>query len=179
MTRARLAGPLVVLALVAALPGHGGGAEIPYKTLDLIRPARPAAAKPFTVPSPTGPPVSLRDFKGKVVLLNFWATWCPPCKEEMPSMERLHQRYRKRGFTVLAISIDADGAAAVVPFAKNLGVTFPIGLDPKMALATEYGVRALPSTFVIDRHGSTVAMAIGPRDWDSKAAHEVVEALLE
>ena len=80
----------------------------------------------------------LSEFKGKVVFLNFWATWCKPCEEEMPSMERLHQRFKDRGLVVLGISEDADGAV-VTPYLKKHKLTFPVGLDPKMAVAGLYG----------------------------------------
>jgi peroxiredoxin len=168
------------LALLAALsaPTLAPAAGDDFTALNLIRPARPTPAKDFDVPGPAGGRLRLRDFRGTVVLLNFWATWCPPCKEEMPSMERLYRRYRTRGFAVLAVSIDADGAQVVLPFVKQLGLTFPVGLDPKMALANEYRVRALPSTFLIDSAGQMVAIAIGPRDWDSRSARGVVESLL-
>ena len=168
------------LALLAALfaPTLAPAAGDDFTALALIRPARPVPAKDFDVPDHAGGRMRLRDYRGTVVLLNFWATWCPPCKEEMPSMERLYRRYRARGFAVLAVSIDADGAQAVVPFVKKFGLTFPVGLDPRMAVANEYRVRALPSTFLIDSRGRTVGTAIGPRDWDSRPARGVVESLL-
>ena len=123
-------------------------------------------------------PVRLRGFKGKVILLNFWATWCLPCKEEMPSMERLYQRYKDQAFTVLVMSVDADGAAAVVPFIRSLKLTFPIGLDPRMDVANRYRVVALPASFVVDKSGRTVALALGPRAWDSRPAEALIESLL-
>lgn len=148
------------------------------KSLDLIKPSRAQAAKDFIVPSPNGGALRLADFKGKVVFLNFWATWCPPCKEEMPAMERLYQRYKGQGFAVLAVSVDAEGAPVVTPFVKEHKLTFPIGLDPKMALAERYGVRALPTSFLVDRKGTLVALALGPREWNGKPAHALIESLL-
>jgi thiol-disulfide isomerase/thioredoxin len=114
-----------------------------------------------------------------VVFLNFWATWCPPCREEMPAMERLYQRYKDKGFVVLAVSMDSEGGPIVVPFVKERGLTFPIGVDPKMALADRYGVRALPSSFLVDRKGNVAALALGPREWNGKAAHALIESLLQ
>jgi len=166
----------LVLALVIGLP-YVASADA-FQELDLLRPGRATAAPDFTVPDLAGHQLQLRDFKGKVVFLNFWATWCPPCKEEMPSMERLYRRHKDRGFTILALSIDSGGAAPVGGFAKKLGLTFPIGLDSKTTVANHYAVRGLPATFLIDRKGVIAAMAIGPRDWDAKAAHAVIEALL-
>ena len=164
---------VVLLALLppAALAGDA------FRALDLIKPSRPTLAKDFAVPGLTSHTLKLSDFQGRVRLVNFWATWCPPCKEEMPSMERLYQRYKDRGFTILAISIDAN-TAAVAPFVRSFKLTFPIGLDPKLVAANDYTVRALPSSFLIDRQGNIVAVAMGPRDWDGTAAHAVIEALL-
>jgi peroxiredoxin len=168
--RGLLAGTLLVVGLAAA--------QDPLRALDLMEPAPTAAPHDFTVPSPDGASLTLAGYRGRVVLLNFWATWCVPCREEMPAMERLYQRFKDRGLVVLAVSVDAPGSSAVVPFAKELGLTYPIGLDPKMALARQYGVRGLPASFLLDRTGAVVGRALGSREWDSPAAHGVVEWLL-
>jgi thiol-disulfide isomerase/thioredoxin len=181
----RVLGPLVLLGWLLLVvgcesrPGRAQGADQdPFKQLDLTRVTPPTPAPVFTVLSPAGRSLSLTDVKGSVVLLNFWATWCPPCREEMPSMERLYQRYRDRGFTVLALSIDRN-LAAVPPFVEGFRLTFPIGLAAKTAVAELYRVRALPTTVLIDRAGQVIAGAAGARDWDSPAAHAVVETLLK
>jgi peroxiredoxin len=127
----------------------------------------------------SGPSIRLTDYRGRVVLLNFWATWCPACQSEMPAMERLYQAFKDRGFALLAISIDADGRSAVEPFVRERMFTYPIGLDPKMAIADRYGVRALPTTVVVDRKGNLVARAVGPREWDAPEAHALVQFLLD
>ncbi len=165
-------------ATVLALSADVSSAADPFADLDLIRPARPTAAPDFTVPRLDSGSVALKDLRGQLVFLNFWATWCPPCKEEMPSMERLYRRHKEQGFTIVAISIDNGGTERVASFVKKLGLSFPISLDPKVEVANRYTVRALPSSFLIDRAGKTVAVALGPRDWNGKAAHEIVEALL-
>ena len=169
---------LLVLAsaMTLVVPAPGIAAD-PFSDLDLIRVGRPGPAPDFTVPRLGAASVNLKELRGRLVFLNFWATWCLPCKEEMPAMERLYQRYKSRGLVVLGISVDRNGPA-VEPFVKRLGLTFPIGLDPDMAVADRYRVRALPSTFLIDRNGNTVAVALGSREWDGKAAREVIEALL-
>ncbi len=168
----RLAPRILVFLACAALPA--GATEDPARALDLIKPNRPTQAKDFNVAALEGGKVRLADLKGKVVFLNFWATWCEPCREEMPSMERLHQAYKDRGLVVLAVSLDSQGASVVSPFVKKFRLTFPIGLDPKMTVRERYGVWAVPSTFLIDRKGKRVLFANGARDWDSKAAHAVV-----
>ncbi|MGH7325611.1 MAG: peroxiredoxin family protein [Candidatus Rokuibacteriota bacterium] len=171
-------GVWLLLAFLLALPSPGLGGDA-FHALDLIRPSRPTAAADFTVPGLTGQPLRLNDFKGRVVFLNFWATWCPPCKEEMPSMERLYRRYKDKGFTILAISIDRGGVGPVAAFAKSFGLTFPIGIDPDLTVANQYALRGLPATFLIDGKGTIAALALGARDWDGKTAHAVIESLLK
>ena len=151
----------------------------PFADLDLVRPPQRKFAPDFTVPRLGPGSLTLRELRGTVVFLNFWATWCPPCKEEMPSMERLYRRHKDRGFVVVAVSIDTGKPEHVAAFVKQLGLTFPIGLDPKLEVANRFTVRALPSSFLIDREGNTVAVALGPRVWDGAAAHAVVESLLK
>jgi len=170
---------LILSLLSVFLTADLTASEDPFKALELIKPSRVQAARDFTVPSPDGKAIKLADYRGKVVFLNFWATWCLPCREEMPTMERLHQRFKDTGFVILAVSVDAEGAQVVTPFVKEHKLTFPIGLDPKMTLAERYGVRAIPSSFLMDRKGRLVALALGPRDWDSKAAHAFIESLLK
>jgi peroxiredoxin len=168
-------GLLVAVALSAAGPASATDLGT---ALELIRPGRVQAAKPFEVATPDSGTLRLADFKGKVVFVNFWATWCPPCKEEMPAMERLYRKYRERGLAVLAISLDSDGAAVVAPFVKKHGFSYPIGLDRKMVVANLYGVRVLPSSFIIDSSGNLAAFAFGPREWDGRDAHAFFESML-
>ena len=151
--------------------------EAALKELDLIRPARAKLAEDFTLATSGGGKVRLQEHRGKVVMVNFWATWCPPCLEEMPAMERLYRKHKDAGFTLVAISVDAD-PKKVKPFVSEHKLTMPIGVDPKMDLANIYGVRALPSSFMIGRDGNLAALAIGPRPWDNDAAHSLVEGML-
>jgi peroxiredoxin len=170
---------LVLASVLTATATTPALARDPFADLDLIRPRQSTSAPDFTVPRLGSGSLSLRELRGHLVFLNFWATWCPPCKEEMPSMERLYRRHKDHGFTIVAISIDGGDAGPVAAFVKKLGLTFPIGLDPRLEVANRYTVRALPSSFLIDRNGATVAVAMGPRDWDGVAAHAVVESLLK
>ncbi|HKZ05414.1 MAG TPA: TlpA disulfide reductase family protein [Methylomirabilota bacterium] len=177
MSRGLLALVLIALLLVAVGPA---AAEDAAKELELSRPGRVQAAKPFEVPTPDGGRLSLADFRGRVVLLNFWATWCGPCKEEMPAMERLYQKHRAAGLVVVALSNDSEGSTQrVARFIKESGFTFPVGLDPRLKVASLYGVRVLPSSLVIDRKGHLTAIALGPREWDKPAAHRFFESLLK
>jgi len=170
-----------LVAAGAVLPFFRRGvvwAKDPFEALQLFRPKRQTTAPDFTVPGLHAASIGLRDFKGQVILLNFWATWCPPCREEMPSMERLYRRFKARGFVILALSIDGKGKEVVGPFVKRFGLTFPVGLDPKMTVAGEYRMAGLPTSILIDASGAIAAVAVGPRDWDSPAAHQVIAKLL-
>ena len=153
-------------------------ASDPVAALCLIKPRPAQAAKEFRVATPDNRQLALSEYKGRVVFLNFWATWCKPCEEEMPSMERLHQRWKHKGLVVLALSEDADGATVVAPYLKKHNLTFPVGLDPKMSVAGLYGVWAIPSTFIIDKKGNRALFANGPREWDGPHAHALFQSLL-
>jgi peroxiredoxin len=162
----------------AVVPAPGGpGMDEALRRLDLIRPSRARLAEDFSLPAVGGTYFKLSEQRGKVVLVNFWATWCPPCLEEMPAMERLWRRHKDAGFVLVAISLDAD-PKKVPPFVGAQKLTFPVALDPKMETADRYGVRALPSSFVIDRQGTMTGIALGPRHWDDPTAHRLVQAML-
>jgi peroxiredoxin len=121
---------------------------------------------------------SLDEFRGKVVLLNFWATWCKPCEDEMPSMERLHRRLEGTDFSLLAISVDTDTLAAKY-FRDRLELTFPILLDPESRVARTYQTTGYPESFLLDRNGVIVSQRfVGPREWDDPAYVDLVQRLL-
>jgi peroxiredoxin len=124
----------------------------------------------FTFPGLDGKNTSLSDYKGKVVLVNIWATWCPPCVEEMPSMQKLYNEFNGKNFEILAVSIDAAGVDAVAPFMKKYKLSFPALMDPKGTIKSKYGVTGVPESFIIDKQGILVGKIIGPRDW---AAQEI------
>jgi len=163
--------------VLTASVAHAGGIDEAARELDLIRPPRPKQAADFTVSLLSGETLKLQGQRGKPMLVNFWATWCAPCREEMPAMERLYIKHRQRGFVLLAVSVDTD-ASVVKPFLERYKLTFPVTLDAKMDLANAYGVRALPASFLIDRNGYLTALALGPRTWDNRAAHTLVEGML-
>ena len=122
-------------------------------------------APDFTLPGLNGELISLSEFKGNVVLVNIWATWCPPCVYEMPSMEKLHQQFKSEQFKILAISIDSQGAKAVAPFMKNHNLTFQALIDPAGTIRTSYGINSIPQSFIIDKQGHLLKKIIGPIDW--------------
>jgi thiol-disulfide isomerase/thioredoxin len=119
----------------------------------------------------------LSDLKGSVVFLNFWATWCPPCREEMPSMETLYRRLGKAGLEFLAVDI-GEPQKAVETFVTERGLTFPVALDGSGRVSETYGIRSIPATFIIDRDGSIIAAVVGGRKWDDPKVIAAFEALL-
>ena len=127
-------------------------------------------APDFTLPGLDGQMVSLADYRGKVVLLNIWATWCPPCVEEMPSMEELYQKLKAEDFEILAVSMDISGAQAVRPFMEKHKLNFPALTDTEGAVKSLYQTTGVPESFIIDKDGIIVEKVIGPRDWASPGA---------
>ena len=122
---------------------------------------------------------ALSNYEGQVVLLNFWATWCGPCRVEMPSMERLYQDLKKEGLEILAISSDPQGSIVTRPFAEAKTLTFPILHDMDYRVSGTYGIRTLPMSYVVDRHGILRHRIFGARDWNSPQARDLIQELLE
>src|SRR5262245_45885812 len=119
----------------------------------------------FTLPDLRGQSVQLAALRGKVVFVNVWATWCPPCVEEMPTIQQLYERLHGRGLEVLAVSLDALGMQVVGPFMQNYRLTFPILLDTKSVVQRLYHTTGVPESFVVDKRGVLVDKVVGPRDW--------------
>lgn len=126
-----------------------------------------------------GKAVTLSQFKGKVVILNFWATWCPPCREEMPSMDALYQKFKGNpAFVMLPASIDED-AETVREFMKKNNYTMPVYHDPKKDAGSVYGITGVPETFIIDKKGVIAEKVIGPLDWMKPEVTQFIEDLLK
>jgi peroxiredoxin len=119
----------------------------------------------FSLEDLSGKKANLKQYRGKVVFLNFWATWCGPCKEEMPSMEALYQKFKERGFVFLTISVDYEEKKKVKEFIDKHHYTFPVLIDSKGFTLDFYGVKGIPTTILIDKKGRMVGRAIGPKDW--------------
>ena len=124
-----------------------------------------------------GKPGHLTDLKGKVVILNFWATWCPPCIEETPSLNRLQKYIESRNALILGVSVDED-PAAYERFLKDQGIVFPTFREPTRKLALDYGTPVFPDTYVIDRHGKILRKFFGPQQWDSPDMLAYFDAVL-
>jgi peroxiredoxin len=140
---------------------------------------RGSAAPGFELPDLEGTRrLRLADLRGRVVLLNFWATWCKPCEDEMPAMERLYHRLRGPEFELVAISVDTD-PEAVARFRERLGLSFPILLDPRSEVSRAYQTTGYPESFLIDRAGNLASQRfVGPRAWDDPDYVAVVERVL-
>jgi peroxiredoxin len=137
-----------------------------------------ALAPDFAAPDLAGQAVRLSAYRGQVVLVNLWATWCPPCREEMPSMEELHQRLKDRGFVLLAVSQDEGGIDGVKQFVEQMKLTFRVLVDPDGDVGRKFGVWGYPESFLVDRDGQIVERVIGPRDWSAPEQIASIEALL-
>lgn len=118
----------------------------------------------FAIKDLSGRTQQLSDYRGKIVFLNFWTSWCPPCRAEMPSMQKLYQRLDKKKYALLAVNV-GEGRQTVKQFAQTNGYTFPFLLDENGQIATRFGVRAFPTTYIINKQGKVVGGFVGGREW--------------
>ncbi|MEE9613704.1 MAG: TlpA disulfide reductase family protein [Thermodesulfobacteriota bacterium] len=137
----------------------------------------PSDAPPFSIRGVDGKKVTLDDFKGKVVFLNFWATWCPPCKEELPAMEALHKKLADKGLAVVAMN-DYEPRQKVLDFLAETPYTFTVLIDEEGGASERYRALVLPTTFIIDREGKVIGRAYGVRDWDSEMSIKLFGEIL-
>jgi len=166
--QANLAALLAVLALA---PLGAGAGE--------LRPVKGAiTAGDFMARDLSGRTVKFSELRGKVTLLNFWATWCPPCRKEMPSMEQLHREYRERGLVVLAVSQDKGPTREVQAFAQELKLSFAVWHDRDGIVGRQYSIPGVPASYVIGADGRIAYRVLGEYDWTSPEARRAVEALL-
>lgn len=152
-------------------------AEDYFKKLGIEKPGKAIPAPDFTLEDLSGKRVSLRDLRDKVVFLNFWATWCIPCRQEMPTMEKLHRELKKDGLEVVAINI-REGKKDVRKFLDELGLTFTVLLDKDGKVSEKYGAWAIPLSYFISRNGEFVGKVAGSREWNSPEAKAFFKWLL-
>ncbi|UCF20977.1 MAG: TlpA family protein disulfide reductase [Gemmatimonadota bacterium] len=167
-SRFRPVSGMLLLALAACIGGDERGAEVGDRAPD------------YSAPDLSGQEISLASQRGRVVLVNIWATWCGPCRVEMPPIQASYERYREHGFNVLAVSIDAGPGYRenVEEFVHEHGLEFPILLDPESRISGLLNTIGVPETFVLDKEGRIVKRLIGATDWDSPANQALIEELL-
>ncbi|UCH72982.1 MAG: TlpA family protein disulfide reductase [Rhodospirillales bacterium] len=170
-------------AVSGLLAGHAGADQTPpvsgwMEQFSFNDPPLPAPQTPFLAGN--GAEVKFGDFEDRVLLVNFWATWCAPCVRELPSLDKLQAELAAEGLLVLAISQDRGGAAVAGPFLEKLGIRhLGLFLDPKMRLGRELGMRALPWSYLIDRDGQIVGELPGYAEWDSAEAIALIRHYLD
>jgi peroxiredoxin len=205
MTRADFLLPAALIAAVIALAGCTRGAQAAGKAGASTQGVTPAAARTpltpaqaypllqairmqvpkedtqstdFTLESLDGRKVSLSSYKGSFVFLNFWATWCPPCRSEMPAMQALYEKLKSKGFVIVAVSV-GEQAPVVREYLKKNSLTFPALLDTTGEVGGLYGAQSIPTTYLIDREGRILARGIGAQwTWDSPEMIALFEKLL-
>ena len=139
----------------------------------------PVSAPAFTLQTLDGHEVALDDFQGNYLLVNFWATWCGPCKVEMPSLELLYRKFKERKLKVIAVSNDIFGAQVVAPYIQAQNFTFTVGLDPKLEVSNQFGVISLPTTFLIDPQGQIIGVLNGAENWSDPKTLLYFDRLLQ
>lgn len=168
----------VALCAVCALALAAGCSKGKDGSSD-AKPVEQKAAPSINVISMDDQQVSLSSLKGKVVLLNFWATWCPPCREEIPSMMKLNKAMAGKPFQMVCVSVDDGGKKAVSEFFKNTGFSLPAYFDPTGQAPKTYGLTGVPESFVIDKNGVIVKKVIGGLDWNSPEVIAFIEGLMK
>ena len=161
----RIASPLAAALLACSL---AAGAATP----------NPAPAPDFALPARDGGEVRLSDLRGQVVMINFWATWCGPCRQEMPLLEQLQARYEPLGFTLLGVNVEPDSALAA-EFLQRVPVSFPILFDRESKVSEQFGVEAMPSTVLIDREGRVRHVHRGYKPGDESTYADLVRSLVK
>jgi len=169
---------LILSALGSLSQARGDAISDPYAAMGTTRPDRALPAHNFTLSTLDGKQASLNDYRGKVVLLNFWATWCAPCRKEMPSIQTLWDHYKDRDLVVLAVSEDVGEREQVAAFIRKIKVNFPILLDHDLQIGDRYMLPGLPTTYLIGRDGTIAATIVGMQDWSRREAQSLIQYLL-
>jgi thiol-disulfide isomerase/thioredoxin len=175
-TRAGLAGLYAMLLLLLLSAATAAEEELSHS---FARIDPPLSAPDFSLPDMDGELHALQDYRGKVVLINFWATWCPPCRREMPALEQLYSKLADQAFAVLAVNQWED-ADHVFAYMGDLNVipSFPILFDPESKVSADYGVKGLPTSFLLDKQGRVVFRAVGGRAFDHPDVEQIIRSLL-
>lgn len=170
--RAGGASLLVILASLTPLRAGERDASITWH-------AAPRHLPLFFLTEDGSGPLTLRQFRGRIVLLNVWATWCPTCRRELPTLDRLQKKLGGKDFEIVALSIDRDGAEAIAPFFREIGIkNLRIYFDRRGTALGEYVIVGLPTTLVIDREGREIGRMTGPADWDTPQMAALIRRII-
>jgi peroxiredoxin len=168
----------VLVVLASLCFAAEGGEDVLFSKIGVSPVKGDKKAPDFSLKDLHGRKVDIRQFKGKIIFLNFWATWCGPCKEEMPGLEVLHKQFKEKDFVLLTISVDYEGLKPVQEFVNKHRYTFPVLLDPQGETLDLFDVKGIPTTFVIDKKGRMIGRAIGPRNWESPEVASLINLLV-
>ncbi len=171
--------PVVILAVAVIALVQNRNLPAPENIEPAPSERRGPVAPDFTLTGLDGRSVSLSDHKGKVVIVNIWATWCPPCIAETPSLDKFYKMMKDEDFALLAVSVDEDGENAVKPFMKRKNLSFPVLLDPDNRVARMYGSRKVPESFIIRKDGTIDNKIAGAIDWTTPELIEYIHKLLK
>ena len=171
-------GAILTYSVEISAKNDSRGIDRLFSTVGVIKvpPAKDPVA--INLKDVDGKNVSISDFKGNIVFLNFWTTWCPTCRIEMPSMEKLHQKLKNYNFTMVTINLQ-ESASKVKAFFKEFELTFTALLDSTGEVGASFGIRAIPTTYILDKTGRIIGLVNGPRKWDSKEAIALFENLID
>lgn len=176
--RGRLLPAVIFLACCVPLLAQAAGTP-DYKLVPKLQEVKDHPAAPdFTLLRPDGKKVSLKDYRGKVVFLNFWATWCESCREEMPAMDKLYREFKGKGLEIVGVNVK-DKRDDALAFTKKLKITYPLMMDPEGEVGLLYGAFGMPATYLIDRKGVVLARMWGSADWYSPEARNLIKTLVE
>lgn len=170
----RVGGMSLLVILASLTPLRAGEHDVP-----ITWHAAPRHLPPFFFVSGGGEHMTLRQFRGRIVLLNVWATWCPTCRRELPTLDRLQKKLGGKDFEVVALSIDRDGAEAIAPFFKEIGIkNLLIYFERRGTVLGKYVIVGLPTTLVIDREGREIGRATGATDWDTPEIADLLRKII-
>jgi peroxiredoxin len=175
----------IPIVLVGSDSRTGGGDDGPviakqtdyFAALGIVKPSQKVTAPDFTVDSLDGRSVKLSDFRDKVVFLNFWATWCGPCRLEVSDIDDLHEALKDEDFAVMAINIQ-EKEKTIEKYMKSADIDFPVYLDRDGRIASTYAVTGIPTTYIIDPDGVVIGKALGPREWASRDSVAFMRSLM-